>query len=253
MQKTKLIGALAFTPLLFAACEADSAKNKEILQGTPWKLYELAGQQVNNTGEEDSFTLNFNPADSSIYGKAVCNRYFSKYELIGKDSLAVGEMGATMMACPGMEFEFPYMQLFNGGVTYQVKDSVLTLLKGKKAVAVFHKYEQQSVPDMHTAETSLDYTGTYKGVMPCADCPGIDITINLLEDNKYTMVLNYQERASTFSSEGAYSIDKNIITLSTEDGPEYYFVGEGYLKRLDKDKQPVTGELADMYILKKAE
>ena len=30
------------------------------------------------------------------------------------------------------------------------------------------------VVDIHNAETSLDYEGTYKGVLPAADCPGID-------------------------------------------------------------------------------
>ena len=28
--------------------------------------------------------------------------------------------------------------------------------------------------DIHNAETSLDYEGTYKGVFPAADCPGIE-------------------------------------------------------------------------------
>ena len=33
------------------------------------------------------------------------------------------------------------------------------------------------VVDMHNAETSLDYEGTYKGVFPAADCPGIETTL----------------------------------------------------------------------------
>ncbi len=31
-----------------------------------------------------------------------------------------------------------------------------------------------AAPDMHTAETSLDYQGTYEGTLPAADCPGIE-------------------------------------------------------------------------------
>ena len=30
------------------------------------------------------------------------------------------------------------------------------------------------VTDIHNAENSLDYEGTYKGVFPAADCPGIE-------------------------------------------------------------------------------
>lgn len=35
------------------------------------------------------------------------------------------------------------------------------------------------VADMHTAETSLDYYGVYKGTVPAADCPGIELTLTL--------------------------------------------------------------------------
>ena len=34
-------------------------------------------------------------------------------------------------------------------------------------------------PDIHNAETSLDYRGTYRGVLPAADCPGIETTLTL--------------------------------------------------------------------------
>ena len=36
--------------------------------------------------------------------------------------------------------------------------------------------------DIHNAETSLDYEGTYKGVFPAADCPGIETTLTLNAD-----------------------------------------------------------------------
>jgi uncharacterized lipoprotein NlpE involved in copper resistance len=44
------------------------------------------------------------------------------------------------------------------------------------------------VPDMHNAENALDYQGTYKGVFPAADCPGIEIELTLHNDNTYTMI-----------------------------------------------------------------
>ena len=42
------------------------------------------------------------------------------------------------------------------------------------------------VVDMHTAETSLDYYGVYKGTVPAADCPGIELTLTLKKDRTYT-------------------------------------------------------------------
>jgi hypothetical protein len=47
----------------------------------------------------------------------------------------------------------------------------------------------------------------------------------------------------------------NLLTLTPENGEgvEYYKVEENRLRRLDADKQPVTGPLAENYVLKKTE
>jgi uncharacterized lipoprotein NlpE involved in copper resistance len=37
-------------------------------------------------------------------------------------------------------------------------------------------------PDMHTSQTSLDWDGSYAGVVPCADCAGIETFITINED-----------------------------------------------------------------------
>ena len=92
-------------------------------------------------------------------------------------------------------------------------------------------------PDMHTAETSLDYQGTYAGTLPAADCPGIETRLTLK------------------NTKGGYSVRGNLLTLTPENGEgvEYYKVEENRLRRLDADKQPVTGPLAENYVLKKTE
>src|SRR6476661_4964242 len=43
-----------------------------------------------------------------------------------------------------------------------------------------------------TATNSLDYLGTYKGTLPCADCPGIETSLELTEDFNYTLTTNYK-------------------------------------------------------------
>ena len=76
------------------------------------------------------------------------------------------------------------------------------------------------VTDIHNAENSLDYEGTYKGVFPAADCPGIETG--------------------------------NLLTLKEENGEiSYYKVEENHLRKLTMDKQEITGELADHYVLNK--
>ena len=86
------------------------------------------------------------------------------------------------------------------------------------------------VADMHNAETSLDYFGEYKGTIPAADCPGIE---------------------GEFNETGTFKVEGNILTATSKNGEKsYYKVEEGRIVILDADKQPITGALADMYVLK---
>lgn len=110
-----------------------------------------------------------------------------------------------------------------------------------------------AVPDMHNAETSLDYQGTYTGTLPAADGPGIEVTLKLKPDGIYEQHLKYIDRDSEFDEKGGYRVTENLLTLTPADGgqPEYYKVEENRLRRLDSRKQPVTGALADHYVLTK--
>ncbi|MEG0807583.1 MAG: copper resistance protein NlpE [Alistipes sp.] len=108
--------------------------------------------------------------------------------------------------------------------------------------------------DMHTAETSLDYVGTYAGTTPAADCPGIDVTLTLKSDGTYTEHNKYQERDAEYDAQGGYAVSGNILTLTDKEGEmSYYKVEENRLRRLDRDKQVITGALADNYTLSKTE
>ena len=113
------------------------------------------------------------------------------------------------------------------------------------------------VPDMHNAENALDYQGTYKGVFPAADCPGIEIELTLHNDNTYTMNSSYMDRSEEpIQQTGNYTVKGNLLTLRAKGGiglpaPEYYKVEENRLRRLNAKKQPITGELADQYVLTK--
>lgn len=105
----------------------------------------------------------------------------------------------------------------------------------------------------HTAETSLDWLGSYEGTLPAADCPGIETTIVLAADGSYTLRMEYLERDTAFDEEGTFRIEGNLLTLVPSDGgqPGYYQVEENRLRHLDADRQPITGELADHYVLQK--
>jgi copper homeostasis protein (lipoprotein) len=105
--------------------------------------------------------------------------------------------------------------------------------------------------------TSLDWSGTYTGNLPCADCEGIATKVTLTADSHYKLESRYigkdersfvEEGLFTWNSEGS------AITLSgTMREPSRYLVGENMLVLLDKEGKRITGALADRYILKKVE
>ena len=123
----------------------------------------------------------------------------------------------------------------------------------KKTVAAETQATTAAAPDMHTAETSLDYQGTYTGTLPAADCPGIEVRLELKPDGTYTQHLKYIDRDTEFDEKGTYTVKENLLTLTLSDGgqPEYYKVEENRVRRLDAEKQPVTGALAENYVLQK--
>ena len=86
----------------------------------------------------------------------------------------------------------------------------------KKAVSEKVKADAVKV-DMHDAESSLDYQGTYTGVFPAADCPGIDMRLTLKKDGTYSLHMKYLDRDSEFDEKGAYKVKGNLLTLTPMD------------------------------------
>lgn len=125
----------------------------------------------------------------------------------------------------------------------------------KKAAADGAGTASEAVADMHNAENALDYQGTYTGTFPAADCPGIDMRLVLKKDGTYDLHMKYIDRDSEFDEQGGYSVkgDLLILTPGHGEGTGYYKVEENRLRKLDADKQPVTGALAENYVLKKTE
>lgn len=114
--------------------------------------------------------------------------------------------------------------------------------------------EEVASPDGHNSRNSLDWAGTYSGVLPCADCPGIETVITLRSDNTYERSMNYLERTVAVQTvSGAFTWDKagNKITLDVGDAVVKYQVGENQLFHLDQDGQRISGSLAAHYVLQK--
>lgn len=106
----------------------------------------------------------------------------------------------------------------------------------------------------HNSRLSLDWDGTYRGTLPCADCPGIETVITLTADGTYVRAIRYLER------DDGYRRDQNgfewneagsAVTLGDGENSQRYQVGENRLFFLDRQGKRIEGALAESYVLVK--
>jgi len=109
--------------------------------------------------------------------------------------------------------------------------------------------------DNHSANVSLDYQGTYTGVVLCDQCDSVDIKLTINEGNTFSQVVKcFKLGGGDLTFEGTFSWNEagNTITLSgVENAPNKFFVGENQLFVLDENGERRTGETAGKYILRK--
>ena len=113
---------------------------------------------------------------------------------------------------------------------------------------------QSEAPDMHTSQNALDWEGTYKGTLPCADCEGIETTLVLKKDHTFERTAVYKGKEShQIDDSGKFSWDNEgrVVRLEIKDENPSYKVKEGSLVLLDREGKENTGELAEFYVLKK--
>ncbi|MGR5133388.1 copper resistance protein NlpE [Vibrio alfacsensis] len=114
--------------------------------------------------------------------------------------------------------------------------------------------EETFVDSAHNAQNALDWDGTYQGILPCADCEGIETTLTLNPDGSYTLEQVYKgKEGNQFKSDGQFTWNQagNTVTLVDEEAPNQYFVGENILMKLDMNGEKATGDLASFYNLSK--
>ena len=109
--------------------------------------------------------------------------------------------------------------------------------------------EQSSETAAATSE--LEIYGTYAGTLPAADGPGIAVSLTLFDDGNYTRRSEYLERDAVFNEQGRFTIDEELLTLypDQDEADDCYRIEANRLRLLDRDKKPITGELAEYYVL----
>jgi len=102
---------------------------------------------------------------------------------------------------------------------------------------------------------SLDWEGVYRGVLPCADCRGIETEVTVEQGGRAIVRRTYAGKSErVFTEEGRLTWDAKgrTIAIRLKDGDvSHYLVGENRLVMLDREGNRITGQLAERYILRK--
>jgi copper homeostasis protein (lipoprotein) len=115
----------------------------------------------------------------------------------------------------------------------------------------------EAIPKGDNSMVSLDWDGTYKGTIPCADCQGIETSLTLNKDNTYLRKTKYIGKSDiVYEKTGTFTWNKEgstIILKGISNEPNQYVVGENILFQLDMSGKRITGNLADSYNLRKVQ
>jgi len=99
-----------------------------------------------------------------------------------------------------------------------------------------------------------EWAGVYTGVLPCADCPGIQTTIELLADSTYLMQTLYLDRSDElFTKSGNLIWDTRNNTVELENDFVKTLLVEDHTLTVLFEGEKETGILAPYYILKKTD
>ena len=115
--------------------------------------------------------------------------------------------------------------------------------------------ETQSFSTVDNSRSSLNWAGTYSGVIPCAYCSGIEMRVTLNQDGTYALSQRYEDRAGVFEEKGNIRWDAsgNTVLLSdlTNKSTFRFKVGENQITMLDREGKDIKGTSANNYILTK--
>ncbi|GHU29518.1 hypothetical protein FACS1894172_00820 [Spirochaetia bacterium] len=114
----------------------------------------------------------------------------------------------------------------------------------------------KAIDAAHNSRNSVNWAGIYRGVIPAADGPGINVEITLNDGGTYKISYQYIGRGKeVFTESGTFKWNDagSAITLDVKDMPSHYQVGENILIQLDTAGKRITGALANNYILKKVQ
>lgn len=96
--------------------------------------------------------------------------------------------------------------------------------------------------------------GTFQGVMPAADCPGINTVARFSPDGTYRIEREYLERRTGYAELGRYSLSGDMAVLISDEGDTTRFLVEkDAVRQLDMQGNVIEGPLSDYYMLQRCD
>jgi copper homeostasis protein (lipoprotein) len=112
-----------------------------------------------------------------------------------------------------------------------------------------------AVAEVIDAKNTLNYQGSYKGILPCADCEGIETTITLNENSTYAIRTMYLGKGhKVFEQKGTFSWNKQgseVVFDNIGNAPNRYLVTKNKLTQMDMSGKAIIGNHAADYVLLK--
>jgi copper homeostasis protein (lipoprotein) len=116
----------------------------------------------------------------------------------------------------------------------------------KKEIPV--KEQTQQITTIPNAKETINFIGTYFGILPCDDCEGMETTITLNENSTYTKTVQYLGKGDKlFQQKGTFSWneDGSIVQLDNiQSGPNQYVVRKNALVQIGKEGKGIKGILS---------
>jgi copper homeostasis protein (lipoprotein) len=123
--------------------------------------------------------------------------------------------------------------------------------KENNAVVVPHP----DTPQVSAVEYMPVIVGGYSGVVPCADCDGVDTRLTMFADTTYELAVNYigknpkDTAGLNKTTRGRYMLHNDTVQLIETDSK--FLKTDTALFQLDKTGKFMTGKKKEKYVLKK--
>lgn len=133
---------ISLTLILFSCNSTKNMGNTDVDYRTyldgEWTLVQLNDRVMDASMTRPTITVS--QSGSRVSGNGGCNNFASTLEAIGPNTIEMGDIAATKMACPSMSVETEYFKTLGDVATYKIEGSTLMLMsKGGKELLSFSR------------------------------------------------------------------------------------------------------------------